>query len=156
MKNIKVLKEKEIKKLAFPVEKYLRRISARFPKKNLRSRFSKAFEQNDRKKADQMLHELYAEADSDKKQTKAVGQVSHVLSERFSRDPVGWSEECLGKLSQSRVYLKNGGKLTREDFKEKDENISGKERYGEYGERMMKEAVEGCFDWSIFPIKILL
>lgn len=167
----------------FHLEKYLRRISTRFPRKNLRSRFSKAFEQNDRKKADQMLHELYAEADGDKKQTKAVkefgsyimhnweeivrrktldipgscteGQVSHVLSERFSRDPIGWSEECLGKLSQARVYLKNGGKLTREDFKEKDENISGKERYREYGERMMKEAVEGCFDWSIFEKPII-
>ena len=34
------------------------------------------------------------------------GQISHVLSERFSQDPMGWSEECLGKLSQARVYLK--------------------------------------------------
>ena len=103
----------------FHLEKYLRRISARFPKKNLRVRFCKAFEQNDRKKADQMLQELYAEAEGDKRQTKAVkefgsyirnnreeivrrkrldipgscteGQISHVLSERFSRDPMGWS-----------------------------------------------------------------
>lgn len=78
------------------------------------------------------------------------GQISHVLSERFSRDPMGWSEECLGKLSQARVYLKNGGTLTREDFKEKDEKLNGKEKYREYAQRMMKEAGEGCFDWSIF------
>lgn len=32
----------------FHLEKYLRRISARFPKKNLRIRFCKAFEENDR------------------------------------------------------------------------------------------------------------
>ncbi len=79
----------------------------------------------------QMLQELYAEAEGDKRQTKAVkefgsyirnnweeivrrkrldipgscteGQISHVLSERFSRDPMGWSEECLGKLSQATV-----------------------------------------------------
>ena len=167
----------------FHLEKYLRRISARFPKKNLRVRFCKAFEQNDRKKADQMLQELYAEAEGDKRQTKAVkefgsyirnnweeivrrkrldipgscteGQISHVLSERFSRDPMGWSEECLGKLSQARVYLKNGGTLTREDFKEKDEKLNGKEKYREYAQRMMKEAGEGCFDWSIFEKPIV-
>ena len=167
----------------FHLEKYLRRISARFPKKNLRVRFCKAFEQNDRKKADQMLQELYAEAEGDKRQTKAVkefgsyirnnweeivrrkrldipgscteGQISHVLSERFSRDPMGWSEECLGKLSQARVCLKNGGTLTREDFKEKDEKLNGKEKYREYAQRMMKEAGEGCFDWSIFEKPIV-
>ena len=66
-----------------------------------------------------MLQELYVEAEGDKRQTKAVkefgsyirnnweeivrrkrldipgscteGQISHVLSERFSRDPMGWS-----------------------------------------------------------------
>ena len=167
----------------FHLEKYLQRISRRFPKKNLRIRFSKAFEQNNRKKADQMLQELYGEAEGDKKRTKAVkefgryimhnwegivrrkrldipgscteGQVSHVLSERFSRNPMGWSEDCLGKLSQARVYLKNGGTLTREAFKVKDEKITGKEKYREYARRMMKEAVEGCFDWSIFEKPIV-
>lgn len=169
----------------FHLEKYLRRISARFPKKNLRVRFHKAFEQNDRKKADQMLQELYAEAEGDKKQTKAVkefgsyirnnweeivrrktldipgscteGQISHVLSERFSRDPIGWSEECLGKLSQARVYLKNGGKLTREAMQVQatEDGACKKEKYREYAERMMKEAVEGCFDWSIFEKPIV-
>ena len=130
-----------------------------------------------------MLQELYAEAEGDKRQTKAVkefgsyirnnweeivrrkmldiagscteGQISHVLSERFSRDPMGWSEECLGKLSQARVYLKNGGTLTREDFKGKDEKLNGKEKYREYAQRMMKEAGEGCFDWSIFEKPIV-
>ena len=83
------------------------------------------------------------------------GQISHVLSERFSRDPMGWSEECLGKLSQARVYLKNGGTLTKEDFKGKDEKLNGKEKYREYAQRMMKEAGEGCFDWSIFEKPII-
>ena len=41
---------------------------------------------------------------------------SHVLSERFSRDPLGWSEEVLGKLVGARLYLKNGGTLTKEIF----------------------------------------
>ena len=68
---------------------------------------------------------------------------------------MGWSEECLGKLSQARVYLKNGGTLTREDFKGKDEKLNGKEKYREYAQRMMKEADEGCFDWSIFEKPIV-
>ena len=39
------------------------------------------------------------------------GQVSHVLSERFSRNPMGWSKEILGKLSVLRVHKKNGNKI---------------------------------------------
>ena len=39
------------------------------------------------------------------------GQVSHVLSERFSRNPMGWSKEVLGKLSVLRVHKKNGNKI---------------------------------------------
>ena len=31
------------------------------------------------------------------------GPVSHILSERFSRDPLGWSREGLGKLSKQCV-----------------------------------------------------
>lgn len=174
----------------FHLEKYLKRISVRFPKKNLRVRFNKAFEQKDRKKAETIIQELYAEAEGDNKLMKAVkefgsyilnnweeivrrktlnipgscteGQVSHVLSERFSRDPIGWSEACLGKLSLARVYIKNGGKLKcenlrsedPEDKKDKDAEAR-KERYSEYAERMMKEAVEGCFDWSIFEKPIV-
>ena len=34
--------------------------------------------------------------------------MSHVLSERFSRNPMGWSKEILGKLSVLRVHKKNG------------------------------------------------
>ncbi|MCI5689183.1 MAG: ISLre2 family transposase [Emergencia sp.] len=168
----------------FHLEKYLKQICAQFPQKNLGTRFHKAFEGNDRKKADAMLQKLYAEAEGDSKLTKAVkkfgsyilnnwdeivrrrtleipgscteGQVSHVLSERFSRDPIGWSEEGLGKLSQARVYIKNGGKLKGEDFKAQDEDgAARKERYSEYAERMMKEAVEECFDWSIFEKPIV-
>ena len=168
----------------FHLEKYLKRICVRFPQKNLRIRFHKAFEQNDRKKAETMIQELYADAEGDSKRTKAVkefgsyilnnweeivrrktlnipgscteGQVSHVLSERFSRDPIGWSEESLGKLSQARVYIKNGGKLKGEDFRPEDKDGEArKERYSEYAERMLKEAVEGCFDWSIFEKPIV-
>jgi len=38
--------------------------------------------------------------------------VSHVLSERFSRNPMGWSKKGLSKLAMVRVYVLNGGKVT--------------------------------------------
>ncbi|MST61598.1 ISLre2 family transposase [Peptostreptococcus anaerobius] len=44
------------------------------------------------------------------------GQISHVLSERFSRHPMGWGKETLGKLSYLRVYKKNGKKIDKRIF----------------------------------------
>ena len=72
------------------------------------------------------------------------GQVSHVLSERFSRNPMGWGKECLGKLSKLRVYVKNGGEIKGEHFRK-----GCPEDIGYVGE-MIKANVSGCFDWSIF------
>ncbi|MDY2795016.1 UPF0236 family transposase-like protein [Peptostreptococcus porci] len=44
------------------------------------------------------------------------GQISHVLSERFSRHPMGWGRETLGKLSYLRVCKKNGKKIDKRIF----------------------------------------
>lgn len=173
----------------FHLEKYVKKISHVFPKKNLRVRFEKAFEDNDRKRADRILQELYGEAEGDAKRTEAVkefgryiqnnwdgivrrktltipgscteGQVSHVLSERFSRDPMGWSREVLGKLSRARVYIKNGGELEGKEFRHREadeekekakerERAAKRETYVQYAERMLKEATEGAYDWSVF------
>ena len=41
--------------------------------------------------------------------------VSHVLSERFSRNPMGWSKKGLSKLAMVRVYVLNGGEVTSAD-----------------------------------------
>ena len=71
-------------------------------------------------------------------------QISHVLSERFSRDPLGWSEEGLDVLSKLRVYVQNGGKIKAKDFKKKPEVT-----YRMYAEKVLDEAVKGAFDWSI-------
>ena len=52
--------------------------------------------------------------------------------------------------------IKNGGKLEGKDFRPEDKDREArKERYSEYAERMLKEAVEGCFDWSIFEKPIV-
>jgi hypothetical protein len=43
-------------------------------------------------------------------------QVSHVLSKRFSRDPMGWSKTGLQKLAMVRVFRLNGGVVTPYDI----------------------------------------
>ena len=72
--------------------------------------------------------------------------MSHILLGRFSRDPLGWSEEGLGKLSKQRVYLKNKGKIETSDFWKTEEN----DTYSEYAQRIINRACEKTLDWSIF------
>ena len=42
-------------------------------------------------------------------------QVSHILSERLSRNPMGWSKGGLAKMAMIRIYVKNGGTVTAAD-----------------------------------------
>jgi hypothetical protein len=41
--------------------------------------------------------------------------VSHVLSERLSRNPMGWSKKGLSKMAMIRVYVQNGCEITPAD-----------------------------------------
>lgn len=43
----------------------------------------------------------------------AEGLVSHMLSKRLSRDPMGWSMKSLQRLSDLRIYQLNGGVIDR-------------------------------------------
>ena len=158
----------------FHLEKKLKEAGRRFPNRNLKNRIKEAMEADDRKKLDRILQSLYDACKSEKDNEfvsefgkylfgnyKAIrnrliygevgscteGQVSHVLSKRFSRNPMGWSEEGLGKLTKQRVYVKNRGKIEADDFKRSDVE---KSRYGGYAERIIKEACEGALDFSIF------
>lgn len=152
--------------------KYIRTLSRKFPKKNVSVRIRAALQESDRKGIDKILQSLY-DASENEQQRKSVSdfgkyimgnwneiinrkvlkipgscteaQVSHVLSKRFSRDPLGWSEEGLGKLTKLRVYKKNGGRIVADAFKDKKE-----ERYSEYADRIINEAISGKKDWSIF------
>ena len=159
----------------FHLEKRLKEVSRKFPGSNLRQRIKAAMERGDRKKLDMLMQEMYARS-QDKKQIEYTtklgryltenfeeirnrlksdtvgscteGQVSHILSTRFSRNPMGWSEEGLGKLSKQRVYIKNKGKIEASDFKKKKK--SGGDSYREYADRIIEEACRGAKDFSIF------
>ncbi len=65
--------------------------------------------------------------------------MSHVLSERFSRHPMGWSKKALGQLSKLRVHVKNGEEIKAEYFqKMKEEESQGLMQW------------EEKLDWSVF------
>ena len=146
--------------------KELKALAREFPERNVKVAIVNALAKDDRKRADIFIQEL-AEEDAeilkfgkylfgnweyirnliilDIPGSCTEGQVSHVLSERFSRNPMGWSKAGLGKLSKLRVYNINGGKLTGKDIKEEPT-----ERYSEYADRFIKESTAGVTDWSIF------
>jgi hypothetical protein len=50
--------------------------------------------------------------------------VSHVLSERLSRSPMGWSDAGLSKMAMIRVFVLNGGKIEPADI------MAGKRKNG--------------------------
>lgn len=151
--------------------KQLRALNSKFPGLNARYRIEKAISADDRKKANEIVDGLMKHAHEPKQMMAAEtakvylnnkwdeivnrrildipgscteGQVSHILSERFSRNPMGWSKEGLGKLSKLRVYVKNGGKIKGEHFRKDCPEDTG------YVGEMIKNNVSGCFDWSIF------
>ena len=86
--------------------------------------------------------------------------ISHILSERLSRNPLAWSREGLGKMAMLRIFTENGGKVTAEHIRvsrsrkerAKDHNAlrNGLEIYNKYAEKQIAEAFGGYHDWSVF------
>jgi len=86
--------------------------------------------------------------------------ISHVLSERLSRNPLAWSREGLEQMTMLRVFTENGGKITADHIRvsrskkerAKDHNArrNGLEIYNKYAEAQIKEAFGGHHDWSVF------
>jgi hypothetical protein len=81
--------------------------------------------------------------------------ISHVLSERLSRNPMGWSEDGLAQMTMIRVYVKNGGKVEEKDILQNprlEDKKAPREinRYKEIVERRGKELLSKKRDWSIF------
>lgn len=153
-------------------KKALKNFARKFPKRNVtivlrsaiaRDDFVGATQFLDELKADGVVEEMQAVEDFEKylignwskirereigghPGSCTEGQVSHVLAERFSRNPLGWSKAGLGKLSKIRVYILNGEDIKPRDFKIKEKE----EKYGEYGERMINNMAGRQLDWSIF------
>ena len=146
--------------------KELKGHARKFPERNVKVVIVNALAKDDRKRADRFIQELAEEDVEIQKFGKYLfgngeairnlivldipgscteGQVSHVLAERFSRNPMGWSKAGLGKLSKLRVYNMNGGRLRGKDLKKEPA-----ERYSEYTDRFIKEYAKGATDWSIF------
>jgi len=160
--------------------KELKKVSRILPNRNVRQAIVSSLEKDDHRRADRFIQDLLEEPITGNERQTICGfatylfgnwdeirrriteqvpgsctesQVSHVLSERFSRDPVGWSDEGLGKLTTIRVYLKNGGELTKDMFRKKSVKY---ERYSEYADRFIEDNLEGAIDFSIFePEKLI-
>ncbi len=84
-------------------------------------------------------------------------QVSHVLSDRLSRNPIAWSREGLNRMTMLVVYTKNGGKVCGEDVRirlnREARNGFREDGYAPYRDYAMKQADEvlkAKHDWSIF------
>lgn len=75
--------------------------------------------------------------------------ISHVLSERLSRDPMSWSEDGLNAMAMLRVYIKNGGVVTSEHFRRSNEEKQVS-KLADYADEMMKSFLDFHIDTSVF------
>lgn len=155
----------------YHLQKRLKQLDRVFKGRNVRKRINEAIRENNFSKVEQIISELYKDCNSsndakllqemltylgsnweaivnryeeDMTGSCTEGQVSHVLSERFSRNPMGWSEAGLGKLAKLRVYTKNGGKITSKQFKK---NYEVNESYRQYAEKYLAKS-ENKYDFS--------
>ncbi len=84
-------------------------------------------------------------------------QVSHVLSDRLSRNPIAWGKEGLNRMTMLVVYTKNGGRVCAKDVRirvneqaKADFHEEGYARYSEYAKRQSDEMLNTKQDWSLF------
>ena len=84
-------------------------------------------------------------------------QVSHVLSDRLSRNPIAWSKNGLNRMTMIVVYTKNGGKVRGENVRIRVNSKSrsgfsedGYTIYRDYANKQADEVLKAKHDWSIF------
>ena len=84
-------------------------------------------------------------------------QVSHVLSDRLSRNPIAWSKDGLNRMTMLVVYTKNGGKVGAENVRirvnkqaKADFHEDGYARYSDYAKKQSDEMLNVKHDWSVF------
>lgn len=86
--------------------------------------------------------------------------VSHVLSNRLSRNPLAWSEYGLRQMAMLRVYTQNGGVVTAKDVRvsrskaaldaDAKSRASGYAKYRTLADKQIDEFLRKKCDWSIF------
>ena len=160
----------------FHFYKELRKISRILPHRHVRVALTNAVKYDNKERADEYIQDILGEDSLTEKDAENIrkfaiylmgnwkeirrrlteesipgscteGLISSVLSERFSRDPLGWSEKNLGKLVMARIYRKNGGRIAKKHFRKGDEV---KEKYSEYADRFIEENIKGAVDFSMF------
>jgi hypothetical protein len=160
----------------FHFEKHLKQATAAFNKQNYRFRIRQAVKERNREKMVGLVCEMIS-LSGDPKQKKRIrkflryvmnnwdgivrrytediigscteGLVSHVYSERLSRNPMGWSDAGLNRMAELRVYTRNGCVISGEAFK-RTEGEKKRSILREYGKERLQNAISGCLDWSIF------
>ncbi len=152
--------------------KRTREISKLYPDAKLRSRVTRAIINDDKRRLETIIQSLLCNAQDVSAYSRAKeygkylfsyydeirnslvldipgscteGLVSHVLSSRFSRNPMGWSAKGLGTLSKAKVYVLNGGVLAAKDYR-----TNKVRRYSEYSKQTIKSICEKKYDWSVF------
>lgn len=167
---------------AFHFEKYLKSATAGFPGKNYRYYIRESILSKDMYRALAIVSEMQKSC-VDKKQEKRIKRfrtylknnwssivlryteedimgsctealISHVYSARLSRHPMGWSEEGLDRIAELRVYVMNGCKVTREDFRRSKEEKQGSILL-EYSRKRFEEIRESI-DWSVFERELYI
>jgi hypothetical protein len=78
--------------------------------------------------------------------------ISHVLSERFSRSPMGWSKAGLSKMAMIRVFVKNGGRVSPMDIckdkRSSEERLFVRTRTEKYETLVRKQQDEALRDFE--------
>jgi hypothetical protein len=82
--------------------------------------------------------------------------VSHVLSERLSRNPMGWSKKGLSKMAMLRVFVLNGGEVTPADttlwkHSERRNRVADKiEKYDKIVKLQHEDVFKDAVNWRWF------
>ena len=85
--------------------------------------------------------------------------VSHILSDRLSRNPLAWSADGLRQMTMLRTYTKNGGVVTSNDVRvsrsrperagdRKALSETGYARYSGYADKQVDSFLHKKRDWS--------
>lgn len=83
--------------------------------------------------------------------------VSHVLSDRLSRNPIAWSKKGLNRMTMLVVFRKNGGRVTGANVRVRVNEKAlarfhedGYATYSDYAVKQANEVLKAKYNWSFF------